>query len=129
VDAWLRIRGSEAMAVLTGAGMVVFVGFFPLLLLLAGTIVHPSIWKLHFAFIGSAVFGVIAFLLSIWIGKFVFSRLFASFAWRIAVGICLMAWSVWLVIWLGQSYLVDVVVYATFLVLSVYGAATGQKAS
>jgi hypothetical protein len=28
--------------------------------------------------------------------------------------------------WLGPSYLVDIAVYAAFLVLSMYGAVTGQ---
>jgi hypothetical protein len=91
------------LAVLTGTGMVVFVSFFPLLLLTVGTLVHPSIRKLHFAFVGSAIFGVIALLLSIWIGKFVYSRIFASFTWRIVAGICLTAWSVLLVMWLASG--------------------------
>jgi hypothetical protein len=127
VNARLLIRGLAALAVLTGTGLIVFVSFYPLILLAVGTLVHPSMGELHFAFYLSALFGVIVLTLAVFIGKFIFSRHFASFAWRIAAGICLTALSVWLVILLGPSYLVAVIVYAAFLVLSVYDAATRRE--
>jgi hypothetical protein len=127
VDARLFIRGVAAMAVLTGTGFIVFVSFYPLLLLAIGTLVHPSIREFHFAFIGAFVFGAIVLVLAVWIGKFVFSRFFASFAWRIASGICLTTLSAGLVKWLGPTYLATAIVYAAFLTLSVRDAATRRE--
>ena len=127
VDARLFIRGLAVLAVLTGIGFIVFLGFYPLILLSIGTLVHPSMGELHFAFYLSAVFGVIVLVLGFFVGKFVFSRFFASFAWRIAAGICLTAVSACLVKFLGPTYLVAVIVYAAFLALSVHDAATRRE--
>jgi hypothetical protein len=124
VDARLFIRGLAAMAVLTGIGFIVFVCFYPLLLLFAGTLAHPSMGALHFAFYLATAFGAIVLVISVFVGKFIFSRLFASVAWRIAAGTCLTALSAWLVTLLGPTYSVAVVVYAAFLALSVRDAAT-----
>jgi hypothetical protein len=127
VNARLLIRGLAALAVLTGAGFSVFLSFYPLMLLAIGTFVHPSLVKLHFAFYLSAMFGAIVLVLAVLIGRFVFSRLFASFAWRIIAGLCLTALSVWVVTLLGPVYLVAVMVFAAFLAVSVRDAATRQE--
>ena len=127
VDARLLIRGLAALAVLTGAGFLVFVSFYPLILLSIGALVHPSMKELHFAFYLSAAFGAVVLVIGFFIGRFVFSRLFASFAWRIAIGLCLTGLSAWLVVWLGPTYLAAVFVYAAFLALSVHDAATRRE--
>jgi hypothetical protein len=127
VDARLLIRGLAAMAVLTGTGFVVFMSFYPLILLALGTLVHPSLGQLHYAFYLSALFGAIVLVISYFIGRFIFSGLFASFARRIAIGSFLTALSAWLVTMLGPTYLVAVVVYAAFVALSARDAATRRE--
>ena len=122
----LFVRGLAAMTVLNGIGVGIFLGFFPLLLLGAGSLVHKSILDLTTVLVATALLGVVVSWLAIRIGLFIFWRLFSSFAWRTILALCLAGCSLVMTAWDKSNYL-DVAVFCALFVLSAHGLITKQE--